>query len=95
MMKDTKAAAAAKKDNTNKIVNGSNDSTSKKTAISSKDTCGNNTKKTIKESERTKEKDTTFIVLQKKMRSMQISELEGYRWDCSILERRFGGLSSQ
>ena len=66
-----------------------------KTAIGCKDLCRCKTTKEIKESERTKDKDIIFIVLQKNMRSMHSSErIEDMIFDlwrlqmgCSVIER--------
>ena len=57
----------------------------------SKDLCGDSTRK--RNDEKAINKDVTFIVLQKNMRSMHsserieemICELEGYRWDAILL----------
>ena len=67
-----KDSSSIEKDNKNKTVSGSNDSSSRKedsrskTASGSKDLCGDNTRKKNKESGKTEQKDTSFIVLQKK-----------------------------
>ena len=79
------------KDNTSRMMSGS------------KDLCGITTRK--RNNEKATNNDVTFIVLQKKMRSMHSSErieelaceLEGYRWDALLLcetwrltKRRYG-----
>ena len=88
---------------------GSNDLNSRKedsrskTASGSKDLCGIKTTKKNKENGRTKEKDIIFIVLQKNMRSMHsserieemICELEGYRWDASVLNETWRPAKSE
>ena len=64
-----------------------------KTVCGSKDLDSSKTMKKNKESESTKDKDITFIVLQKNMRSMNsserieemISDLEGCKWDAVLL----------
>ena len=71
-----------------------------KTASGSKDTCPRSTEEKDKHP---KNKEVTFIILQKNMRSMHssekieelVTELEGYRWDAILLNEtwRLNGLN--
>ena len=96
---ENKGSTSSNKNNKERMTSGSSvsnsmmsDSRSKRTS-GSKDSCGKNTEPKNQESEKTKSKDTTFIVVQKNMRSIHLSEriqemvceLEGYRWDAILM----------
>ena len=73
--------------------NNSKEHSRSKTARGCKDLCGSKKIRKNEESESTEDKDITFIVLQKNVRSMDscgrieemICDLEGYRWDAVLL----------
>ena len=78
------------------------DSRSKMTS-GRKDSCGKNSEQKNQESAKAKSKVTTFIVLQKNMRSIHSSErieemvceLEGYRWDAILMSETWSPEKSE